>query len=135
MSEAAILTAARAAVSAALPGWRDWSDDPAAIKPDKMGAFAVTVTRNGATRAAMGSTAEEVALTVAADVFLEFGAYENGRQIATARGSEAAEAIKRDPDFRRLVDFVTGAASDVELASGEKRLARASVALSVLATF
>ena len=134
MSESAILTAARAIVAATLPGFRDWSDNPAAIKPDKLGAFHVTVTRNSAAPAAMGSRAEEVNLTVATDIFLEFGAHDDGRRIATERGQAILKAWRAAPDIARLVDFTIGTSLDVELAQAESRLARATVALSVLAT-
>lgn len=135
MSEAAILEAARAVVASALPGWRDWSDDPAAVRPDKLGAFLVTVTRDGAVPEAMGSTREEVALTIGAELFMEYGPTERGRDLASARGGTVRDALRLDPGVRAAVDFVTGAALDVDLANGERRLARATVAVSVMATF
>lgn len=135
MSEAAILTAARAVVAAALPGWRDWSDDPAAVRPDKLGAFSVYVTRDGAVPESMGSTREEVALTVAAELFMEYGPGERGRDVASARGAAVRNALRLSPEVRAVVDFVTGASLDVDLASGERRIARATVGVSVTATF
>lgn len=135
MSEQAILAAARAAMVAAFPAARDWSDDPAAIKPDKLGAFSVTVERNGATPAAMGSPLSEVSLTVGVDLFSEFGAYDAGREVATRDGHLAAAAIMAAPDFVRLTDFVVNSALSVDLAQAEKRLARVSVALTVISTF
>lgn len=135
MSEAAILTAARAAVAQALPGWRDWSDDPSAVRPDKLGAFLVAVTRDGAVPEAMGSTREEVQMTIAAELFMEYGPEDRGRDVASARGQVVRDALRLSPAIRGLVDFVTGAALDVDLAQGERRLARANVGVSVLATF
>jgi len=135
MSEAAILTAARAAVASALPGWRDWSDDPAAVRPDKLGAFLVSVTRDSAVPEAMGSSREEVQLTVAAELFMEYTPDASGRDIASTRGALVRDALRQSPAIRGLVDFVIGAALDVDLAAGERRVARASVGVSVLATF
>ena len=135
MSESAILTAARAAVAAALPGGKDWSDDPANIRPDKLDAFAVTVTRDGAVPAAMGSTQEEVQLTIGVEVFTEYGPTQNGRALASARGEAVRAALRSDPALAAAIDFITGAAMDVDLAKGERRLARATVEMSVLATF
>lgn len=135
MSEAAILTAARAVVAAALPGWRDWSDDPAAVRPDRLGAFVVTVSRDGASPEAMGSPREEVQMTIAAELFMDYGPEERGRDVASARGALVRDALRRSPAIRALVDFVTGAALDVDLSTGERRLARATVGVSVLATF
>ncbi|AKY02687.1 minor tail protein [Rhodobacter phage RcSaxon] len=135
MSESAILTAARAAVAAALPGGKDWSDDPANIRPDKLDAFAVTVTRDGAVPAAMGSAQEEVQLTIGVEVFTEYGPAQNGRALASVKGEAIRAALRSDPALAAAIDFITGAAMDVDLAKGERRLARATVEMSVLATF
>lgn len=135
MSEAAILAAARAVVASVLPGWRDWSDDPAAVRPDKLGAFAVHVSRDGAVPESMGSTREEVTLTIGTELFLEYGPTERGRDLAHARGALVRDAIRAAPSVRAVVDFVTGAALDVDLSTGERRIARATVGVTVLATF
>lgn len=135
MSESAILTAARAAVAAALPGGKDWSDDPANIRPDKLDAFAVTVTRDGAVPAAMGSAQEEVQLTIGVEVFSEFSPGQNGRALAFAQAEAIRAALRLHPALAALIDFITGAATDVDLAAGEKRLARATVEMNVQATF
>lgn len=134
MSEDLILAAARATLAAALPGCKDWSDDPAAIRPDKLGAFIVTLTRDSATPAAMGSMQEEVQLTVRAEFFMEYEAREPGRELATVKGRAMREALRTSSTIRPLVDFVLGSNLDVELASGDRRLARVLVGLSVLAT-
>lgn len=135
MSEAAILTAARAVVAAALPDWRDWSDDPAAVRPDKMGAFAVFLSRDSAVPESMGSTREEVALTIGVELFMEYTPAERGRDLAHGRGAAVRDALRLAPEVRAVVDFVTGAALDVDLATGERRIARATVGVSVMATF
>lgn len=135
MSESAIQAAARAVVSQCLPGWRDWSDDPAAVRPDKLGAFLVSVTRDGAVPEAMGSAREEVSMTVGVELLMEFNPAERGRDVAAARGQLVRDALRLSPEIRGLVDFVTGAALDVDLAAGERRVARAQVAVSVMATF
>lgn len=135
MSEAAILTAARAVVATALPGWRDWSDDPSAIRPDKLGAFLVSVTRDGAVPESMGSTREEVSMTVGVELLMEFTPADRGRDVVSARGQLVRDALRLSPEIRGLVDFVTGAALDVDLAAGERRVARAQIAVSVMATF
>lgn len=135
MSEAAILAAARSVVSATLPGWRDWSDDPHAIRPDKLGAFLVSVTRDSAVPEAMGSKREEVSMTVGVELLMEFAPGDRGRDIASARGQLVRDAVRLAPEIQGLVDFMTGSALDVDLAPGERRLARAQIGVSVMATF
>lgn len=134
MSEEAILTAARSTVAAALPGWRDWSDDPAAVKPDKLGAFLVVLSRDSAQPESMGSAREEVQLTIRAELFFEFAPATPGRTVATMRGAAVREALRQSVTIRPLVDFILGSTLDVDLGAAERRIARASVSLSVLTT-
>ena len=135
MSESAILTAARAVVSAALPLAKDWSDDPANVRPDKLDAFVVSVTRDGATPAAMGSTLEEVQLTIEVEIFGKYSASQDGRALIGGKGETVRTALRSDAALLSLLDFVTGVTFEVDLAQGENRLARATVALNVQATF
>lgn len=135
MSETAILAAARAAISTALPQAKDWSDDPANIRPDKLDAFVVTVTRDGAAPASMGSGAEEVQLTIEAEVFGNFRPSEDGREVIGAKGEVVRAALRQNAALLGLLDMITGSTFEVDLAAGDTRLARATVGLSVQATF
>jgi len=135
MSETAILTAARAVVAAALPQATDWSDDPANVRPDKLDAFVVTVTRDGAVPAAMQSDLEEVQLTIEVEVFGKYGPTEDGREIIGTKGEAVRAALRADATLAALLDLITGSTFEVDLAQGDTRLARATVGLSVQATF
>jgi hypothetical protein len=135
MSETAILAAARAAVSAALPLAKDWTDDPANVKPDKLDAFVVEVRRDGATFAAMGSTLEEVQLTIQVEVFTKYAPNQDGRALVGVKGEAARAALMSAGPLAALLDVILGATFDVDVAAGETRLARATVGLSVQSTF
>lgn len=135
MSETAILTAARAVVAATLPQAKDWSDDPANVRPDKLDAFVVTVTRDGGVPAAMGSSLEEVQLTIEVEIFGAFKHDQDGRAIIGAKGEAVRSALRASPPLLALLDLINGSTFEVDLASGDTRLARATVGLAVQATF
>lgn len=135
MSESAILAAARAAVAAALPGAKDWSDDPADPKVGRLDVFVVTLTRDDATPAAMGSDLEECQLTLEVEVFTKYRPADDGRAQATTLGAQVKDALLSDPAIRALVDFQRAIGLEVDLAKGEERLARATVQHEILATF
>ncbi|WP_170561399.1 hypothetical protein [Ruegeria atlantica] len=135
MSESAILSAARAVAAATFPTAKDWSDDPANIKPESMPAFVVTVTRDGATQEAMGSDLEEVQLTIEVEVFDAYETNQDGREVIGAKGEAVRDALKADAALDALLDRVTGSTFEVDIASGRKRLARATVGLLAEATF
>lgn len=82
----------------------------------------------------MGSSREEVQLTIRAEMFMEYTPAEKGREIATARGAAVREALRQSSTIRPLVDFILGSTLDVDLGTAERRIARAAVSLSVLAT-
>lgn len=135
MSETAILSAARTVAAATFPTAKDWSDDPANIKPESMPAFVVTVTRDGATQEAMGSDLEEVQLTIEVEVFDKYKASEDGRQVIGAKGEAIRAALRSDAALDALLDRVIGSTYEVDIAAGKERLARATVGLAVEATF
>lgn len=135
MSETAILGVARTVMSAALPLAVDWSDDPADPKVDKKDAFVVTVTRDGATAAAMGSPLEEVQLTVQVEIFGHFKPSEDGKAIMGAKAETARAALVNAPALLAMTDVIRSSSFDIELAPGDVRLARATLGLSVQATF
>lgn len=134
MSETAILAAARAAAAAALPAAKDWSDDPADPKVDKLDAFVASLTRDGAQPASMGSSLEDVQLTLEVEVFSKYGPTENGRDMITGKGRLVQAALLASPAIKSLVHYMTGETLEVDLAQGETRLARATVQVAVLAT-
>ncbi len=135
MSESAIQAAAQAAVALAVPGAKDWSQTPADILPDNLPAFTVTVTRDGAIPAAMGADLEEVQLTVEVEYFAAFASSDEGRTQITAAGEAIRAALRSDPALQALSDYTTGATLEVELAQKKSRMGRATVTLSVEATF
>jgi hypothetical protein len=134
MTETAILTAAQAAVAAALPLAKDWTDDPADPKVNKLDAFVVSLTRDGATKASMGSDLEDVDLSLEVEIFSKYGPNDNGRDLATAKGRLVQAALVASPALKSLVHYMTGETLEVDLAQGEQRLSRATVQVSVLAT-
>ena len=135
MSESAIQAAAQAAVAIAVADAKDWSNNPADIMPDNLPAFTVTVTRDGAIPAAMGSDLEEVQITIEVEYFAQFGRGDNGRAITSAAGEAIRAALRSDATLNALSDFTTGANLEVELAQKKNRMGRATVTLSVEATF
>ena len=135
MSESAFQAAAQAAVALAVPNAKDWSHNPADIMPDNLPAFLVTVTRDGAVQDAMGSDLEEVQITIEVEYFAQFDPGEDGRTITTAAGEVIRDALRADATLRALSDLITGATLDVEMAQKRNRMGRATVTLSVEATF
>jgi len=134
MSEQLILERAQAVVLAALPGSKDWTDDSADPKPDKLDAFVVSLTRDSAMPASMGSTLEECQLSLEVEVFTKYAATADGRSQATVKGRAVQAAIQADATIKSLVDYMTGDALEVDLAKGEERVARAMIQISILAT-
>lgn len=134
MSESAILERAQAVVLAALPNSKDWSDDPSDPRPDKLDAFVVSLTRDSAMPASMGSTLEECQLSLEVEVFTKYGANEDGRNRATIKGRTVQTALMADATIKGLVDYMTGDALEVDLAVGENRMARAMIQIAILAT-
>lgn len=135
MSETAILTAARAAVLAALPNAKDWTDDPSDPRPDKLDAFVVTLTRTGSERTSMGSAIEDVALDLEVEVFTVFSATENGNTKAGDLGRVARAAIIADPTISSLCYLVQGAGFSTEMGQSEVRLARVNATVELSAEF
>ncbi len=135
MSEATLFTAARDAVSAALPGARDWSDNPSDPKPNRLGAFVVSVTRDKASAAAMGSDQEEVELTIQVEVFDKYEATEQGRADMKAKGNLIQAQMVTLINALPFVDRVHFQTLEIELAQGEKRFAYGDLSFSVEATF
>lgn len=134
MSESAIFDAARAAVDAALPAAKDWSDNPADPSVAKRPAFVITLEREGAETAAMGSILEEVELLVTVEVFASFDPSEDGRNIVRDMATLAAASIKSSPALLALTDRMVTTGLEVDLAGGKERIARAALEVSVEAT-
>jgi len=135
MSETALYLAARAAVAIALPSAKDWSNDPADPRPDKLDAYVVTVTRDSAIAESMGSDLEEVDLTIQIEIFGKYAKVDDGRAGMKTKGEAVKQAIATNPAVLALLDTIHGQTLDVDIAAGETRLARATISLSVQATF
>lgn len=135
MSETAICQAARAVVLVALPSAIDWSDDPADVRVDKLDAFVVTLVRDASEPVSMGSSLEDVQLTLEIEVFGAYTTAQNGRVLIGDKALAARTAVRADPSISALCYRVQGAAFDVEIAAGETRLARATATLSLSAEF
>ncbi len=135
MSEVSLLTAARAAVTTALPGARDWSDNPSDPRPNRLGAYVISVTRDKATAAAMGSDQEEVELTIQVEVFDKFDAAEQGRADMKAKANLISEQMLPAINALPFVDRAHFQTLEIELAQGEKRFAYGDLSFSVEATF
>lgn len=134
MSETAIFEAARAAAVAALPGVKDWSDNPSDPMPGKLDAIVVILSRDGAVASAMGSGQEEVQLTLEVEVFGQFGPNDSGRADMRAKAETVLAAILAAAALEALVDHLHCQTLDVDLAKGETRLARAAITFSIEAT-
>jgi hypothetical protein len=135
MSETAILSAARAAVAAALPAAIDWSDDPADVRVDKLDAFVVTLVRDSSEIISMGSSLEDVQLTLEVESFGTYAAAQDGQTLIGDKALAARAAIRSDPAFAALCYLIQGGAFDVEIAAGESRMARATATLTLSAEF
>lgn len=134
MSETAILTAARAAVTTAMPTAKDWSDDPSDPMPDQLDAFVVSLTRDNAIPAAMGSALEQVQLTLEIEIFGKYGPSDPGRADMDTKGRLARAAILSDSTIAALTDHINSQTLEVDLARGETRMAMAAVTFSIDAT-
>lgn len=135
MSETAILDAARASVATALPAAKDWSDDPADVRADKLDAYVVTLVRDSSEPVSSGSSFEDVQLTLEVEVFTAYKEGQPGRTMAGDKGNAARAALKSDAALAALCYRIQGAGMDVDIAAGETRFARATVTLSVSAEF
>lgn len=134
MSDTAIASAFRAAIAAALPGYNDWTEDPAPAGRGKLPAFAVILDRDGAVPLSMSSTLEEVTATVQVALFVKssVGQPEAIRAAAMAARDIVAAAIKAAGDFGGLT-FTRPSlgGTGVEIAGGEERIGRADLRYSV----
>ncbi|MEL6587023.1 MAG: hypothetical protein AAFY65_13255 [Pseudomonadota bacterium] len=134
MSESAIFSAARAAVTSELRSAKDWSDNPADPKVNRRPAFLVTLTREGAEPAAMGSPLEEVDLLLTVEVFAAYDHAEAGRNLVRDMADAASATLKASSDLRALTDRMVTTGLEVDLAGGENRIARATLEITLEAT-
>ena len=148
MSNAEILTVLRTAVSAAIPGVRDWSDDPNNIGPASLPAFTVSMELTGAERVAIGSKQFDVEAMAQIEIFREAkktndnpapgeGGGANVDAIASglrARGQADVDAIRDGiyvDELNSLLNNHAITASEVELARGDTRKVRTMISLSI----
>lgn len=133
-TEVGILTRAIAIVTAALPGFADWSDNSADPDESELPCFSVSLVRDGAVPAGMGTTLEEVQLTLEVEIFIKYRPAENGRLMAQENGEVVKSAVRGDPELQAMIDYMGGATNEVDLSKGQTRFARSTVALSLEAT-
>lgn len=132
MSETALLAAARSAVVAFLPSdVSDKSDRPEDATPKSLPAFVVDLERLSAERASMGSNTEDVELELSVEVFRQYETAADPRAEMLAEVTGLGAALRDDVPINTLVDDILTPTVDVDLARGDKRLARGLVTFSI----
>lgn len=132
MSETALLAAARSAVVAFLPSdVSDKSDRPEDVTPKSLPAFVVDLERLSAERASMGSNTEDVELELSVEVFRQYETAADPRADMLTEVTGLSDSIRADTSITALVDDILSPTVDVDLARGDKRLARGMITFSI----